>query len=215
MSQNTSQIASRLAGKFLVLDGPDGCGKSTQCKLLAERLRAERVDVVECRDPGGTDIGERVRAVLLDHDLSAMDVRCETLLFMAARAQLVTQVVEPALTSGAAVICDRFVTATCAYQGAAGGDPQRIIELARWAIANRWPEQTVVIDVPTETGFSRMKGNKRDAMEQRPIEFHRRVRELFLEIGEHYPAPVTTIDGTGSPGEVHELVLKAVCDAFC
>jgi dTMP kinase len=216
-------------GKFIVLDGPDGAGKSTQSRRLESELRAAGVDVISCRDPGGTAIGERIRSVLLDHDLSTMDVNCEALLFMASRAQLVAEVIKPALAAENTVLCDRFVTSTCAYQGAAGYDPRRVIELAQFAVDGCWPDATIIIDVDPEKGFERigrkahhagknrkpeadqttMFGNaKTDAMEARPLEFHRRVRKMFLEVGAYYPAPVTVVQGDAEPDVVSDRILR-------
>ena len=238
-----------LAAKFIVIDGPDGCGKTTQRDLLARHLRDQGLDVVTCKDPGGTDIGDRIRHILLDYDLSDMAVRCEALLFMASRAQLVWQVIEPAIKQRKVVLCDRFVSATCAYQGAAGHDVQRIIELAPYAIGNTWPDLTIVLDVDVETGFERTgrkphhtgKNRKRnagqhgmfddaltDAMEARPIEFQRKVRQNFISLqntptragagagGCEYPAPVALIDTTNSPGPkaVHQDVLRVIEQQF-
>jgi len=241
-----------LAAKFIVFDGPDGCGKTTQRDLLAQHLRNQGLDVVTCKDPGGTDVGDRIRHILLDFDLSEMDVRCEALLFMASRAQLVGQVIEPALKQRKVVLCDRFVSATCAYQGAAGHDMQRIIDLAPYAIGNTWPDLTIVLDVEVKTGFERIgrkphhtgrtrwqagKNRKRhagqhgmfddaltDAMEARPLEFHRKVRQNFISLqntptrpgGCEYPAPVALIDTTNSPGPdaVHQDVLSMIEQQF-
>ncbi|MCO6436113.1 MAG: dTMP kinase [Phycisphaerae bacterium] len=229
---------SNLRGKFVVLDGPDGSGKSTQRELLAEGLRGLDVPMTCCRDPGGTAIGDRIRSVLLDFDLSTMNVNCEALLFMASRAQLVAEVIRPALEAGHAVLCDRFVTSTCAYQGAAGYDPRRVVELARFAIDDCWPDVTVVLDVDVEQGFERIgrkkehagknrqkdagqslliPGAKPDAMEARSLEYHRKVRQMFLEVGSYYPRPVVVVDGR-SHGEsdeirkqrVHERVVEAI-----
>ena len=226
-------LAEKLRGRFVVLDGPDGGGKSTQRDLLAVMLETAGVGVVSCRDPGGTEVGDRIRSVLLDFDLSTMNVRCETLLFMASRAQLVAEVIRPALEANKTVLCDRFVTSTCAYQGAAGDDPQRVIDLARFAIGDCWPDVTVIIDVDTEEGFQRIgrkphhagknrrrsedggtlfDGSRPDAMEARSIEFHRRVRQMFLAVGEYYPKPVLVVDGRGNVNEVHRRVLEALGD---
>ena len=224
-------LADRLRGRFLVLDGPDGAGKSTQHKLLEGDLLAGGLEVVSCRDPGGTVIGDRIRSILLDFDLSGMDVNCETMLFMASRAQLAAEVIRPALAAGKTVLCDRYVSSTCAYQGAAGYDPRRVIELARYALGDLWPEVTVVLDVEVEAGFTRIgrkphhAGKKRkraseqstlfaggapDAMEARPIEFHRRVRRLFLELHEYYPRPVITVDASGDEQAVYARVLEGL-----
>jgi len=192
-----------LAGKFIVFDGPDGSGKTTQLELLASHLTSQGLQVVQCKDPGGTQIGERIRHLLLDYDLSQMDAACETLLFMASRAQLVGQVINPAVRDGKVVLCDRFVSATCAYQGAAGYDIKRIIDLAPFAIGDTWPDLTILLDVEVERGFERtgrkpqQTGKRRkqragqhsmfadavtDAMEARPPSFHRKVREHFISL---------------------------------
>lgn len=225
-----SRLTGQLAGKFIVLDGPDGCGKGTQIKLLNERLTASGLSVVTARDPGGTVIGDRVRSVLLDFDLSQMDVRCETFLFMASRAQLVGQVVEPALQAGKVVVCDRFISSTCAYQGAAGYDMKRIIELGRYAVGDTWPHLTIILDVAPDEGFRRTgrkphhAGRRRrdegqgtlladvrvDAMEARPLEYHRRVHKLFLALPAEYPGRVEVIDGTGSTEAVHERIMELI-----
>ncbi|MCH8149188.1 MAG: dTMP kinase [Planctomycetes bacterium] len=229
MSTDDATLADRLRGKFLVFDGPDGAGKTTQGEILLGLLQSANLDVVTCRDPGGTEIGDRIRAVLLDFDLSTMDAACEALLFMASRAQLVKEVVRPAIDSGKTVLCDRFVTSTCAYQGAAGFDPQRVIELARFAIGECWPDVTLIFDVDPAKGFERIgrhahhagKHRKRasgqstlfedagpDAMEARSIDYHRRVRKIFLDVHQYYPTPVITVDGSGDRKAVHQRVTK-------
>ncbi len=234
-----------LAGKFIVFDGPDGCGKTTQRDLLAHHLQSQGLSLVTCKDPGGTDIGERIRHILLDYDLSQMDVCCETLLFMASRAQLVGEVIDPALKQNKVVLCDRFVTSTCAYQGAAGYDMQWIIELAPFAIVDTWPDLTIILDIDVETGLERTgrkphhtgKNRKRsagqhtmfddaftDAMEARPLEFHRKVRQNFLSLRNtptqesqyDYPGPLTLIDTTRfkGPQKLHQEVLRVIGEHF-
>jgi dTMP kinase len=160
-----------------------------------------------------------------------MDVNCEAMLFMASRAQLVTEVIRPALAAGKTVLCDRFVSSTCAYQGAAGYDPRRVIELARFAIGDCWPHVTVLLDIDPEIGFRRIgrkphhsgKNRKRaagestliegtgtDAMEARPIEFHRRVRRLFQEIHAYYPTPVISVDASADAETVYQRILEGL-----
>ncbi|MHC5110883.1 MAG: dTMP kinase [Planctomycetota bacterium] len=204
----------KLDGKFLVIDGPDGSGKSTQVHRLAETLRQHGHDVVTCRDPGGTTIGDRIRAVVLNHDLTEMDATCEALLFMASRAQLLGEVIRPALDEGKVVVCDRFVTATCAYQGAAGFDPARTIELARLVVGLNWPDLTIVLDVDPEIGFARMGNRDRDAMESRPLEYHRRVRSLFLDCAPEYPGRVEIVSAEGDAEVVHGRVWETVTRAL-
>ncbi|MFQ5463208.1 MAG: dTMP kinase [Phycisphaerae bacterium] len=230
------RIAKWAAGKFMVFDGLDGCGKSTQAARFAASLAGAGLDVVTCRDPGGTEIGDRIRSVLLDYDLATMDVTCEALLFMASRAQLLAEVIGPAVAAGKTVVCDRFVTSTCAYQGAAGFDPARVIELATFVIGDRWPDVTVLLDLAVEEGFARIgrkphhAGKRRtksagaagggmlfadaapDAMEARSTDFHRRVRDLFLGVGDYYPRPVLTVDGRGDVSAVQGRVLEAIAD---
>lgn len=225
----------RLRGKFIVLDGVDGAGKGAQMRLLSKALEQAGVPFVFARDPGGTVIGDRIRHVLLGYDLSAMDARCEALLFMASRAQLVREIIDPAIASNTTCLCDRFVSATCAYQGAAGFDPRRTIELARFAIGDTWPHLTIIFDLPPKTGFERTgrkthserkrstagtQGQQNlfhdvhtDAMEARPLEFHERVRELFLELPSYYPAPVAIVDGNGTIEEVNERVMEVLARA--
>ena len=228
------QVAEKLAGRFIVFDGPDGGGKGTQLRMLERVLTEGGGQVVVGKDPGGTAIGDRIRQVLLGYDLSEMDVRCEALLFMASRAQLVAEVVEPAIAAGRVVLCDRFITSTCAYQGAQGYDVRRVVELAPYAIGDRWPDLTIILDVDVETGFARTgrkthhvgKHRKKyagqqhmfddahpDAMEARPIDFHRKVRGIFLTLGEVYPRPVVVIDGRPDRQAVHGKVLEALAGA--
>ncbi len=224
----SESIFERLRGKFIVFDGVDGAGKGAQLHRLQEGLTALDIACVHARDPGGTTIGDRIRHTLLDYDLSDMDVRCETLLFMASRAQLVREVIGPALADNVTCLGDRFVSATCAYQGAAGFDVRKVVDLARFAIGDTWPHLTIVLDMPPKDAFKRTgrKANaprksrqgqtmlfhdvQTDAMEARPLEFHQRVRELFLDLPSYYPAPVAIVDGTGSVDEVHARVLEAI-----
>lgn len=220
----------RIRGKFLVFDGVDGAGKGSQLQLLGEALTSAGIPWVQAKDPGGTEIGDRIRHVLLDYDLSKMDVRCEALLFMASRAQLAHDVIDPALAAGTTVLCDRFVSATCAYQGAAGYDPRRVIELARFAIDKTWPHLTLIFDVAAEEGLERTgrrpKSKKKngdvhgqvrlfhdthpDAMEHRPLDFHQKVRNMFLELPAIYPAPIAIIDGAGSVDDVRKKMMEAI-----
>lgn len=209
-------------GRFLVLDGPDGAGKTTVSGAIADRLTGRGLRVTRCKDPGGTEAGDRIRSVLLDHDLDRMDVRCEVLLFMASRAQLVAGVVAPALQRGDVVLCDRFVSANLAYQCAAGADFDEIIRLASYAIGDMWPDLTIILDVPSELGFSRVAeratsgrtpraeskvdASGLDAMERRSGAFHQRVRENFLSLRERYPSPVEIVDASGSLGDVVQSV---------
>ncbi len=225
-----------LAGKFIVFDGPDGSGKGTQIQLVRSWIESSGTPCVYAKDPGGTAIGDRIRHILLGYDLSEMAPRCETLLFMASRAQLVAEVVRPALEAGRTVLGDRFISATLAYQGALGVAADLILDLGRLAVGEVWPHLTIVLDVPPELGFRRtgrsleagasrrrtrdgdqldMFGDTHaDAMELRPIEFHERVRARFQSLADHYPRPVVTIDATRPPEAVFESIRGALERAF-
>ena len=225
-----------LSGKFIVVDGPDGSGKGTQLNRLEIWITAVGGSCVRAKDPGGTAIGDRVRHLLLGHDLSEMDPRCEALLFMASRAQLATELIRPALAAGKTVLCDRYISATCAYQVAAGYPCGEVIQLGRLAVGETWPHLTIVLDVPPELGFERTgrKPNQStrrnraaaagqmvifddataDAMERRPLEFHRRVRSLFLELPSVYPTPVVVVDAAREVDAVFGDVQEAIRRAF-
>src|SRR5216683_6552447 len=143
---------------FISLDGLDGTGKSTQCRLLAEWLRHQGHEVVECADPGGTAVGDAIREILLGrkHDMA---LPCEALLFMASRAQLTAEVIRPALDAGRDVVADRYLLANVVYQGHAGGlDPEQLWEIGRLATGGLQPDLTVVLDLPVETALARRRG---------------------------------------------------------
>jgi dTMP kinase len=222
-----------LSGKFIVIDGPDGGGKGAQLQRLEQFVTRAGSAPRRVRDPGGTEIGDRIRHVLLDHDLSKMDPRCETLLFMASRAQLVGEIIRPALVAGQTVLGDRFISATCAYQGAAGMPQDEIITVGRAAVGDLWPHLTIILDLPPELGFERtgrkphhattknvggqlsmFSGASADAMERRPIEYHRRVRQLFRELPAYYPGPVVLVDAARDVEAVWLDVQEAVERAF-
>src|SRR5438045_1996303 len=164
---------------FFSFDGVDGTGKSTQIALLAEALRQRGRDVVTCRDPGSTPLGERLRQILLDHHDTPIHRRSEMLLYMAARAALVEEVIRPALGAGKVVISDRYLLANVVYQGHAGGlDPQLLWTVGRLAIGDLVPDLTIVLDVPLEQARGRRK-KIADRMERRGDEFFAKVRGGF------------------------------------
>ena len=147
-----------LKGEFLVLDGPDGCGKSTQTRLLSEWIAAQGVDVVSYRDPGTTLVGEKIRDILLDVAHEGMGDNVEVLLYMAARAQLWKEHIGPDLAAGKCVLMDRWLSSTCAYQGWAGGfGVEKVIKIGTDSLERIWPDVTIVLDVDTETAASRMQ----------------------------------------------------------
>lgn len=190
---------------FLSLDGLDGCGKSTQTRLLASWLRSLGHDVVECRDPGGTTAGDRIRSILLDgrDDLSTP---CELFLFMASRAQLVHDVIRPALDSGKIVICDRFLLANVVYQGHAGGlDPESVWRIGETATGGLHPQRTFVLDLPVEEAWRR-RDKPADRIEQRTREFHDKVRAGFLAEAKRRPDAICVLDATEAVDAVHQKI---------
>jgi dTMP kinase len=213
MSAPGPTSGSPARGFFLTLDGPDGGGKTTQAARLADWLRARGREVVTCRDPGGTALGERVRAILLDRATVHLSLRAEMLLFMASRAQLVEDVIRPALAAGTIVVSDRFVLANLVYQGDAGGLPvEEIARVGRAATGGLLPDLTLVLDIPPEAARHRV-GAARDRMEDKGDEYQRRVRDGFLRAARgcpEYPAAVAVIDAAADPETVFERIRSEV-----
>jgi dTMP kinase len=192
---------------FISLDGVDGAGKSTQGRLLAEWLRSLDWGVVECTDPGGTAVGAQLRNLLLSGH-GSLALPCEALLFMASRAQLVAEVIRPALEAGQAVLSDRFLLANVVYQGHAGGlPPERIWEVGRFATGGLEPDLTLVLDLPLAASLARRKGTP-DRMESRPDDYHRRVREGFLLEAQRQPERIRVIDASGAIDAVQDLLRR-------
>ncbi len=197
-----AEWSDRLRGRFLAFEGPDGSGKSTQIARLQAWAESRSLPLVLVREPGGTAVGERIRQILLDPIHGEMTVRCEMLLYMASRSQLVEERVKPALDAGACVISDRFVGSTLAYQGAAGGMAEAEIRaVAQVAIGGRWPDLTVLFDVDTDTAMRRLSPLL-DRMEGKGAEFHRRVRQGYLDQARRDPKGHLVIDASRSPDEV-------------
>jgi len=227
-------LTDKLRGKFIVLDGPDGAGKTTQLALLADRLEADGLSVCRARDPGGTAIGEQVRKILLSRDSGEIAPDCEMLLFMASRAQLVAEHIRPAIEAGQVVLCDRFVSATIAYQGASGVAADRIIQI--WQVAGEefWPDLTIVLDLSPTAGGRRIevrhpgrgKGKADDAlaqeqlplfgdrMESRHFNYQQRVRDGFQKLKKQYPAPVRYVKADPPVDVVAADVAAALHEAF-
>jgi dTMP kinase len=194
---------------FISLDGLDGSGKSTQCRLLADWLRARGFTVTECADPGSTPAGDIIRHLLLDQR-QEMTLTCEMFLFMASRAQLTAQVIRPALDAGQAVVADRFLLANVVYQGHAGGlDPDQIWEIGRVATGGLEPDLTVVLDLPVELAHTRRKGPA-DRLESRDFSYHVRVREGFRTEAQRRPERIRLVDAQPSVAEVHERICQEV-----
>ena len=199
-----------LQGKFIAFDGGEGCGKSTQTQLLKARLEAAGASVIVVRDPGTTRIGELIRNILLNPDHDEMAMRCEMLLYMSARAQMMSETILPALAEGKVVICDRFVSSTLAYQlGGDGLTADDIRKVAEIAIKGRWPDLTVILDMPAERSIARVTRAK-DRIEQRPIEYHRQVRENYLSQAKADPVRVKVVAADREKDFVHQDVWQAI-----
>lgn len=204
---------NKLKGKFIVLDGPDGCGKSTQAELLTEWLQSRGVPTSSFRDPGDTVIGEKIRQILLSPEHIAMSTRAEMLLYMAARAQLWQEKMVPVLRDRKCVVLDRWVSSTCAYQGHAGGfGVQNVIKLSADSLSKPWPDLTIILDVDVKTGFQRLKG-KRDRIEAKGQEYHQKVRQGFLELARQQESFVV-VDGSKNIEEVHKKITEEVSKFF-
>jgi dTMP kinase len=190
---------------FLSLDGLDGTGKSTQCRLLADWLREQGRNVLVCADPGGTEVGKILRSLLLEHK-GALNLPCEALLFMASRAQLVGEVIRPALERGDMVISDRFLLANVVYQGHAGGlDPGLLWRIGLMATGGLKPDLTLVLDLPPEAAGRRLSG-PRDRLESRPGEYQERVRHGFLAEVRARPETMRVVDASGSIDAVQNSI---------
>ncbi|MGA2266425.1 MAG: dTMP kinase [Phycisphaerae bacterium] len=203
-----STLKDILAGRFIVIDGPDGAGKSTQVDLLAAALRQQGLTVCQVRDPGGTAIGEKIRAILLDRNHAEMAVRCELMLYMASRAQLAHQVIQPALAAGQCVLGDRYISSTVAYQGAGGVDAESILAAGRTAVGATWPDLTIVLDLPAEAGLDRV--HRPDRVESKDLAYHKIVRKLFLQQAKDDPKHFAAVDASGTKEQVQRRVMDVV-----
>lgn len=200
---------------FITFEGIDGSGKSTQMRMLASHLRLQGREVVATREPGGTPLGLRVRAVVLDAD-EQVDPLAELLLYAADRAQHVRALVRPALDSGRIVLSDRYADATAAYQGAGRGFPEDLISgLIALATGGLMPDLTLVFDVSVEESLRRAKrrthdGPAADRLDAEDAAFHTRVRDAYLRLAAAEPGRVRVIDAAGSVEETHAEVLRLV-----
>jgi dTMP kinase len=193
-------------GLFFSLDGLDGCGKSTQCRLLAEYLRAKGLRVTTCADPGGTPIGAQFREILL-HRRHEMTPACEAFLFMASRAQLVHEVIQPALKAKHIIIADRYLLANVVYQGHGGGlDPDQLWQTGKLSTGGLEPDLTLVLDIPVETAAARRTGPA-DRVESRGPDYYSRVRSGFLLEAMRHPDRMRVVNADQPP----DVVFQAVC----
>ena len=206
-----------MRGKFISFEGPEGGGKSTHAAALAETLRAEGKTVLVTREPGGTRLAELIRGLVREELDDPPVTRAEVLLFLAARAQVVANVIKPALARGEWVLCDRFSDSTFAYQGYGRGiDVQLLKELNEFATEGLVPDLTILLDVPPEVSRERIAERQRatstsaDRIEAAGEAFHKRLREGFLALAKAEPERVAVIDSSGDPAEVDRMIREAV-----
>jgi len=204
-----NNIKNKFEGKFIVLDGGDGCGKSTQANLVSEWLNQNGVKTATFRDPGDTVIGEKIRQILLDTAHDSMADNTELLLYMAARAQLWKEKIAPALAEGKCVIMDRWVSSTCAYQGCAGNfGIEKVIKIAEDTLERTWPDITIILEANLETTAKRMDRDL-DRMEQKGDNYHNKVGQGFSELADKYDK-VKKIDASKTIEQVFEQVKQTL-----
>ncbi|MDQ3680396.1 MAG: dTMP kinase [Actinomycetota bacterium] len=193
-----------MRGRLIALEGGEASGKTTQAAILAHRMNA-----VLTREPGGTPLGERIRSLLLDPEVTSLDARAETLLVAADRAQHVAEVIRPALEAGRDVVTDRYAPSSLAYQGHGRGLPvDEVSHVSEWAAGGLWPEVVVLVDVPEDVARRRRGGSDRFELEER--DFHRRVADGYSQLVAKDPDRWRVVDGTGTVEEVAERVWAAV-----
>lgn len=205
-------------GLFITFEGSEGSGKSTQSRLLASYLKRRKHKVLYLREPGGSLISEKIRKILLDTKHGGMSAECEMLLYMAARAQVVTSLIQPALSAGVIVICDRFLDSTRAYQGYGLGVSLTLIDrIGRFATRSLVPDLTVVMDLPVKRGLRHRLG-KGDRIEQRSLAYHRRVRRGYVSISRQDPQRVKLVkvekDRRLTQEKIRELVAGIMRDGI-
>ncbi|WP_292053222.1 MULTISPECIES: dTMP kinase [unclassified Brevundimonas] len=202
-----------MRGRFITFEGGEGAGKTTQARLLAERLREHGIDVVQTREPGGSPGAEEIRAIAVSGDAERWSARTETLLMYASRSDHLERKILPALEEGKWVVCDRFADSSRAYQGAGGGAPESLIEaLDKHVVGDNQPNLTVVFDIPVEVGLERAfgRGLFETRFETKGLEFHQKLREGFLEVAVRHPERCVVLDATGEVEEVAERLWAVV-----
>ncbi|AKJ64696.1 dTMP kinase [Kiritimatiella glycovorans] len=207
-------------GRFITFEGPEGGGKTTQARRLVASLQDRGLTVRHVREPGGTEIGEAIRELLQHRETEeAMTARCEVLLFAASRAQLAARVIGPALERGEWVVGDRYLDSTTVYQGPGRGLSADALDgLNRFAVAGVMPDLTLLLDLPAETGMARLEplfadgSSAPDRIEREPIEFHRRIREGYLDLARGEPGRFRVIDASAPPEEVFATLWREISD---
>lgn len=206
------------SGLFITFEGIEGCGKTTQISRLAQSLGQKGFDIVVTREPGGCQISDKIRSILLDSNHEAMVPETELLLYTAARAQHIAQVVRPALDQGKIVLCDRFCDATLAYQGFGRRlDIETITQLNHYACQGVTPHMTLLLDLPVETGLGRARSRNalsehldEDRFEQESLEFHQRIRDAYLQFSQQQSERIKVIDAIGDLDTVYQRINDTV-----
>ena len=193
-------------GLFISLEGPDGSGKSTQIEFLKTYFEELGLPCVFTREPGGTPISEKIRAIILDKENSEMDDMTEALLYAASRAQHVAEKIRPALSEGKIVICDRYVDSSIAYQGGGRQMGSQVAEINAYATMGCMPDLTILIEVDPRVGKKRIAAGERDRLESERIRFHDRVLSGYRKLAEEDPDRVIPVDGTGSREEIRDTI---------
>ena len=202
-------------GLFLTIEGCDGSGKTTACSTVINKLRQEGYDVLLTREPGGSDIAEQIRRVILDVNNTAMDIRTEALLYAAGRRQHLVEVVLPALEEGKIVVCDRFVDSSLAYQGYARGiGMDEVFEINRFAIDQHMPDMTIYYAIDAEEGLKRIACRREnlDRLDVESLNFHKKVQEGYQILCEKYPERIKIVDASKSREEVAEATYKLIIE---
>ena len=198
---------------FITFEGTEGSGKSVQARMLCERLRAEGVAVLHTREPGGTPIGDQLRQILLTRDESGLEARAEALLMCASRAQLVSQIIRPALERGEVVVCDRFADSTLAYQGGGRGlERAHLQSVISFATAGLVPDMTILLELPVGVGLARKRADSADwnRFESEAIAFHSRVQQTYRALAAAEPDRWHCFDGELAPDEIAEHIWQRV-----
>lgn len=196
---------------FITFEGPDGSGKTTQARLLAEYLTRRGYPVVHTREPGGTVISEQIREVVLTTKNQGMRHETEALLFSAARAQIVAELIRPALQAGKIVICDRYADSTLAYQGyGLGLDLDALRAITRFATQGLVPDFTFYVDVPVEIGLARRHRGETNRLDQKEVAYHQRVRDGYLALAQAEPARWIVVDGTYTIEHVQQTIQEEI-----
>ena len=206
-----------MQGKFITLEGTEGAGKSTALSFVEEKIRAAGIDLVVTREPGGTELGEKIRALLLDKNHSSMCDDTELLLMFAARAQHLDELIKPALANGQWVLCDRFTDATYAYQGGGRGlNLDHIATLEKLVQGTLRPDITLLLDIPVEQGLARAgERGELDRFEQEKVEFFERVRQTYLDRSSQYPNQYRVIDASKTIAEVQHQLAHVLDPILC